>query len=284
MSLMKERNTPERKHGEQATLEDRLSAYYGQEIPERPLPAASWYRLQARLPRQRPHRHWPLHIRRRRIRFIHVPRNSYGSTAPVYVQDAFNRIAHEARLPYTPAMLHCTFKKQVCIPSVRVSYWGKRKIHLLLPASPLRSLEPAELNVLLASGLACHLLFGRKPPFGFVRMLTMWVCLLALIALLLVSWQRPAFIMFPIAVILLAMLLCTVLISHRQGRSLAFRADALSVQWLGRSQVCEGLHALVRRSSRPQRRGLGQVSFAERIQRVCGMQVPVENERLTLVY
>src|ERR1700719_3177772 len=98
MSLMKEWNTPERKHGEQGTLEDRLGAYYGQEIPERPLPATSWYKLHARLPRQRPYRHWPFHIRRRRIRFIHVPRNSYSSTVPVYVQDAFNRIAHEARL------------------------------------------------------------------------------------------------------------------------------------------------------------------------------------------
>jgi hypothetical protein len=280
---MNEWNTPERKH--ETSLDDQLAAYYWQEIPEQPLPPAAWHKLRAKLPRQRPFRYRPLHIRRRCIRFIHVPPISYGGAAPVYIQDAFNRIAHEAQLPYTSAMLHCTFKKQVRIPSVRVSYWGKQKIHLLLPASPTSSLEPSELNVLLASGLACYLcLFERKPPFGLVRMLTVWVCLLALIALILVGWHKFTPAVFPIAVILLAILLCTLVLSHRQGRALAFRVDALSVQWLGRSQMCQGLHTLVRRSHHPQRKGLGQVSFAERIQRVCGMQIPVENERLTLVH
>ena len=280
---MNEWNTPQSKHG--PSLDDQLAAYYGQQIPEQSLPPAAWHKLRARLPRQRPFRYWPLHIRRRVIRFTHVPRRSYSGAAPAYIQDAFNRIAREARLPYTSAMLHCTFKKQIRIPSVRVSYWGKQKIYLLLPASPMGSLEPAELDVLLASGLASHrCLFERRPPFGLVRMLTMWVCLLALIALILVGWHKFAPVMFPIAVILLAILLCTVVLSHRQGRALAFRVDALSVQWLGRSQMCQGLHALVRRSHHPQRKGLGQVSFAERIQRVCGMQIPVENERLTLVH
>lgn len=279
---MNEWNTPQSKHA--TSLDDQLAAYYGQEIPEKSLPPAAWHKLRAKLPRQRPFRYWPLHIRRRRIRFIHVPRISHGSSAPVYIRDAFNRIAHEARLPYTSALLHCTFKKQVRIPSVRVSYWGKQKIHLLLPASPTSSLEPAELNVLLASGLACHVcLFERKPPFGLVRMLTMRVCLLALIALMLVGWHKFTPIILPIAVVILAILLCTAVVSHRRGRALAFRVDALSVQWLGRSQMCQGLHDLVRRSRRPQCKGLGQVSFAERIQRVCGMQIPVENERLTLV-
>ncbi len=281
---MKEWNSPEKNDREQGSLEDRLAAYYGQEFPEQPLPPAAWYELRAKLPRQRLFKYRPLHTRRRRIRFIHLPRISNGGAVPGYIQDAFVRIALEARLPFTPAMVHCTFKKQVRIPSVRVSYWGKRKIHLVLPASPVRSLEPAELNVLLASGMACHLcLFERKPPFGFVRMLTMWVCLLALFALILAGWRHFMLTLLPIAVILLAVLLCTLLISHRQGRSLAFRVDGLMVQWLGRSQACQGLHALVRRSRHPQRKGLGQVSFAERIEHVCGMQVPVENERLTLV-
>jgi hypothetical protein len=216
---------------------------------------------------------------------IHLLRVSYGGTIPTYIQDAFERIAHEARLPYTPDMLHCTFKKQVRIPSVRVSYWGKQKIHLLLPASPARSLESAELNVLLASGLAWHvLLFERKPPFGLVRMLIMWACLLALLTLTPIDWQHFGFILFPIAMILFAILLSTVVLSHRQGRSLAFRVDALMVQWLGRSQVCQGLHTLVRRSRRPQRKGFGQISFAERIERVCGTRVAAQSERLTLVH
>jgi hypothetical protein len=280
---MNEWNTREREHG--TSLDDRLAAYYGPDIPEQPLPPAAWHKLRARLPRQRPFRYWPLHIRRRVIRFTHVAHISRGGTAPAYIQDAFNRIAREARLPYTAAMLHCTFKKQVRVPSVRVSYRGRQKIHLLLPASPTSSLAAAELNVLLASGLASHLcLFERKPPFGLVRMLATWVCLLALIALALVGWHKSAPIMFPIAIVLLAIVFCTVVVSHRQGRALAFRVDALAVQWLGRSQMCEGLHALVRRSQHPLRRGLGQVSFTERIERVCGTQIPVENERLTLVH
>ncbi len=280
---MNEWNTPQSKHG--TSLDDQLAEYYGQEIPEQPLSPAAWHKLRARLPRQRPFWYWPIHMRRRVVRFIHVPRNSYGGAAPIYIQDAFNRIAREAHLPYTAAMLHCTFKKQVRLPSVCVSYRGRHQIHLLLPASPSRSLEPAELNVLLASGLASHVcLFERKPPFGLVRRTIVWVCLLALIALILVGWHKSAPIMFPIAFVLLAILFCTLVLSHRQGRELAFRVDALAVQWLGRSQMCQGLHALVRRSQHPQRKGLGQVSFTERIQRVCGMQIPVENERLTLVH
>ena len=215
---------------------------------------------------------------------MHFPRFSYDGAIPDYIQNAFERIAHEARLPYTPEMLHCTIKKQGRIPSVRVSYWGKRRIHLLLPATPMRSLEPAELNVLLASGLATHLLlFERKPPLRFVRMLIIWACLLALIALALVGRDHFAFILFPIAILFLLILICTLVLSHLQGRSLAFRVDALMVQWLGRGQVCQGLHSLVRRSCHPYRKGFGQISFAERIERVCGTRIAPQSERLTLV-
>ncbi len=285
---MKEWNTSDKKHGEPGSLEDRLSAYYGPELPAQPLPPASWVQLRSRLPYKRSFRRRSLRslrISRRRIRFMHLPRSSSGGTIPVYILDAFERIAHEARLPFTPEMLHCTFKRQVRLPSVRVSYWGKRKIHLLLPVSLSQSLEPAELNVLLASGLACHrLLFERKLPFGLVRMLPVWACLLALIALCVVGWRHFEFIMFPIAVILIAILFYTLVLSHRQGRSLAFRVDALMVQWLGRDQVCRGLHTLVRRSRRPQRKGFGQISFVERIERVCGTRVAAQSERLTLVH
>lgn len=284
---MKEWNTFESGREEQGNLEDRLSAFYGLELPEQPLPPRSWVQLRSRLPRQRSFRRRSFRISgrpRRRIRFMHFPRFSYGGAMPVYVQDAFERIAHEAGLPFTPEMLNCTYKKQVRIPSVRVSYQGKRRIHLLLPATPSRSLEQEELNVLLAAGLAKHLLlFERRPPFGLVRMLIIWACLLALIALVMVGRQHSVFIVFPIAVILLAVLFWTLVLSHLQGRSLAFRVDALMVYWLGRDQVCQGLHALVRRSRRPQRKGFGQVSFDERIERVCGTGVAAQSERLTLV-
>ncbi len=284
---MKERNTFETGGEEQGNLEDRLAAYYGSKLPEQPLPPASWVQLRSSLRRQRSLRHQPSRIsgrRRRRIRFMHFPRFSYGGAIPVYVRDAFEHIAHEARLPYTSEMLHCTFKKQVHMPSVHVSYWGKRRIHLLLPASSSRSLEPEGLNVLLAAGLAKYLLlFERRPPFGLVRMLIIWTCLLALIVLVLFGRQDSVFIVFPIAIILLAMLFCTLVLTHLQGRSLAFRVDALIVQWLGREQVCQGLHALVRYSRHPRRKGFGQVSFIERIERVCGTQVETQRERLTLV-
>jgi hypothetical protein len=58
------------------------------------------------------------------------------------------------------------------------------------------------------------------------------------------------------------------------------------VQWLGRGRACQGLHALASRSQhsrvRSQKRW-GEVSLVERINRVCGIQIPVEHERLTLV-
>jgi len=284
---MNEWNTSETEREERGNLEDRLSAYYGPTLPEQPLPPTSWVQLRSHLRRQHSLRQQSFHMprRRRRVRFKHLPRVSYGGAIPVYIQDAFERIAYDARLPYTPDMLHCTFKKQIHLPSVRVSYWGKRKIHLVLPASPARSLEPVELNVLLASGLASHLLlFERKPPFGLVRMLIIWACLVALLMLIPIGWQYFDAKIFPIAAMLFAILLCMVVLSHLKGRKFAFRVDALMVQWLGRSQVCQGLQALVRRSSRPQRKGFGQVSFAERIERVCGTRVEAQSERLTLVH
>ena len=283
---MKEWNTSDKKHSEPTSLEDRLSAYYGPELPAQPLSSVSWVQMQSRLSHQQSFRRHSLHsfrVFRRRIRFMHHPRFSYDGTNPVYIQEAFEHIAHEARLPFTSEILHCAFKEQVRLPSVRVSYWGKRKIHLLLPSSPFRSLEPVELNVLLASGLATHaLLFERKVPFGLVRIFIMWACLLALIALCAVGWHHFDVTFLPIATMLIAILFCTAALSHRQGRSLAFRVDALMVQWLGRDQVCQGLHALVRRSRHPRRKGFGQISFTERIERVCGTRVAAQSERLTL--
>jgi hypothetical protein len=284
---MKEWNTSESEWEEQGNLEDGLAAYYGPELPEQPLPPTSWMQLRSRLPRQRSLRRqsfrpsrWP----RRRMRFIHLPRFSYGGAMPAYVRDAFEYIAHQAQLPFTSDMLRCSYKTQVRLPVVHVSYWSKRRIRLLLPTPSPRSLEPEELNVLLAAGLAKHLLlFERRPPFGFVRMLVIWACLLALITLALVGRQDSVDVVFPIAMILLVVLLCTLTLSHFQGRSLAFRADALMVQWLGRDEVCQGLHALVRRSRRPRRKGFGQVSFVERIERVCGTRVEAQSEHLTLV-
>ena len=64
---------------------------------------------------------------------------------------------------------------------------------------------------------------------------------------------------------------------------LAFRADAVVVQWLGRERTCRGLHALANRSRSPSRSKWGEPSLAERIKRVCGKQVTIEEDRLMLV-
>jgi len=64
---------------------------------------------------------------------------------------------------------------------------------------------------------------------------------------------------------------------------MAFRADILMVRWLGRSRACQGLQALADRSGTSARKQWSEPALTERIERVCGIQVPIENERLTLV-
>lgn len=70
---------------------------------------------------------------------------------------------------------------------------------------------------------------------------------------------------------------------HVQGRRLAFQADVLVVQWVGRSRACQGLHALANRNRSRRRSRWGEPSLAECIGRVCGTQVTSEVDRLTLV-
>jgi hypothetical protein len=70
---------------------------------------------------------------------------------------------------------------------------------------------------------------------------------------------------------------------HRQARAIAFQADTLVVRWLGRGQVCRGLHSLAERSRRPKQRRWGEPSLSERIERVCGTPVEARDDQLTLV-
>jgi len=96
---------------------------------------------------------------------------------------------------------------------------------------------------------------------------------------LLMFWrQNHLVIVFPIVVIP-----CIPLLLHVQGRRLAFRADSLIVLWLGRERTCRGLHALAARTPWSSRRAWGEPSLVERIHRVCGTRVAVEEDRLTLV-
>ena len=83
---------------------------------------------------------------------------------------------------------------------------------------------------------------------------------------------------FPIAI-----MLYTLGLLHVQGRRSVFRADAQVVKWLGRERTCRGLHALADRSRSPRRGKWGEPSLAERIKRVCGTQVTIEEDRLMLV-
>lgn len=276
MRLMNEWNIPEPRH--EGTLEDlnsQLTSYYGPRLPEQPLPPEAWYILSARLSRQQTPRRAFKYLRPPRIRFR---RYSRYTPVPAYIQEAFERIAYEAHQSFMPFMLRCTYNDRTRIPYTRVSGGKTRAIHLVLPASPLVALESAELNLLLASGLACHLLLcEQKRAFVFARLLVVCACLIALLWLLLFGERHLALMIFPIAILGIMLV-----VAHRKGRKFAFRVDALTVQWLGRSQVCEGLHALLKRSRHPRRKGIGQVSMMERIQRVCGTPVPVESERLTL--
>jgi hypothetical protein len=75
----------------------------------------------------------------------------------------------------------------------------------------------------------------------------------------------------------------TLWLLHRQGRNMAFRADVLIVLWLGRGRACQGLHALAAHKRGSMHKLWSEPTLAERIERVCGVQIAVEQERLTLV-
>src|SRR5207248_6446308 len=162
---MNERDSVEKEERESQSLDDRLKAYYGPALQEQPLPSSSWLRLRSQLGSQRsPRRQFG---RRWRLR-MHGFRGR--RTAPAFIQSAFARITYEARLRYAPSILSCSFQSGVRVPLVRVFLLGRRKIRLILPLEVARSVEPAELDVLLATGLARYLCI-RKPAYAVSRLL-----------------------------------------------------------------------------------------------------------------
>ena len=165
------------------------------------------------------------------------------------------------------------------VPTVRVSPLGRRNIKLILPSNEVRALEPSELDVLLATGLARRFHI-RKPAHILLQLLLMSVELFACIALILSVVHKASIYIFLIAIMLCIAMLGLLQI---QGRRRAFKADVLVVQWLGRSRACQGLHALANRNRSRRRSRWGEPSLAERIDRVCGTQVTSEANRLTLV-
>jgi len=131
-----------------------------------------------------------------------------------------------------------------------------------------------ELDVLVATGLARYQ-YEQEPKHRVLRLLLDFALLLSSVAAILFILQDRLISIIPIAI-----LLCALWLLHLHGRRLAFRADVLIVQWLGREAVCRGLHALADRSRSPRRGKWGEPSLAERIERVCGSRVTIEEDRL----
>ena len=270
---MNEWDSIEKEERERQSLDDRLRAYYGPTLQEQPLPSSSWLRLRSQLgsqrsPRRQFRRRWHLHRFRGR------------RTVPAFIQDAFSRVTYEARLPYSSSILSCSFRSGV--PLVRVFLLGRHKIKLILPSDVTQSVEPSELDVLLATGLARYFCM-RKPMYAASRLLLSSLIPLACVILLLSWLYALPYYMLPIAIVL-GLLLCAAALwlLHKQGRRMAIQADNLMVRWLGRGRACEGLHALANRTGIPSRGHWGELSLEERIARVCGTRVSIEHERLTL--
>ena len=269
---MKEKNFDKNKQQEPFDLEKRLTAYYGPPLQEQPLSSSSWQNLRLRLDSQEDvgrggRFHWPL------------PRKRSRADVPTSIQDALARITYEARIPYIPSMLRCQLALRVQEPTVHGSWLGKRTIRLLLPVNAVTTMGQAELDVLLATGLA-RSICARKPTYILGRLLLAGVVLLAGIMLTLFWTHHLPLVGFSIALMLCASVAGLL---HMQARSIAFHADTLIVLWLGREPVCSGLHALANRSRAPRRRRWGEPSLVERIGRVCGTRMEARENQLTLI-
>lgn len=270
---MKEQNFGKSRQQEPFDLEKRLTAHYGPSLHERPLPPASWENLRMRLGPQED-------ARRRRSLRRPLSRKRSRASVPAFIQDAFDRITYQARVPSTPLMLRCSLKPQMHEAAVRSSWLGRRKVLLLLPLNAAIMMRPAELDVLLATGLA-RSIGSRKPAYILGRLLLAGIVLIAALGLILFWMHHLPFVGFPLAIALCA---GVVWFLHVQARSIAFHADTLIVRWLGRERVCSGLHGLADRSRTPSRRRWGEPSLTERIERVCGTtRVEARENQLTLV-
>ena len=269
---MKEQNFGKSKRQEPVDLEKRLKAYYGPQLREQLLSQTSWQNLRLRLGSQEDAR------RKHRLSW-HLPRKRSQASVPTSIQNTFTRITHEAHISAKPSMLRFSLKPHVREPIVHASWFGRRKIRLILPLNAITTIEQAELDVLLATGFA-RIIGARKPPYTLGRLLLAIMMLLASIVLVL-SWMEHILpIGIPLSIALCALVLW---FSHIQARSIAFHADTLIVLWLGRSHVCSGLHALADHSRSPRHKRWREPSLAERIERTCGTRVETRDNQLTLI-
>jgi hypothetical protein len=269
---MYEWNSKESRQGEKVELDSRLAGYYGPDLQEQPLPQSSWLRLQANLGSQRS-------SARFKLRKIMRRRNTRSQRVPGYIQDAYFHIVHEARVMGRPPVLRCSLKGRTSVPSVHNSFLGKRTMKLVLPLNAASAMESTSLQVLIATGLA-RFSCRRRWDYWLLRLLLAAVVVLTCTTLVLFAVYHYAILALLIAILINVVV--AVLVNF-QRRRMAFRADELMVRWLGRSRVCRGLHILAGRSRTRRHRLWGEPSLDERIERVCGTRVEVEDERLILV-
>jgi hypothetical protein len=269
---MKEQNFGKSKQQEPVDVEKRLKAYYGPQLQEQLLSQTSWQNLHLRLGSREDTG------KSHRFKWRFPPKRS-RAYVPTSIQDAFIRIAYEAHIPSRPSMLRFSLKQHLREPIVRGSWFGRRKVRLILPLNAVAILGQVELEVLLGTGLA-RSFCARKPRYTLGRLLAASAVLLASIVLILTQMHHVLLAGIPLSVALCALV---VLFLHIQARSVAFHADTLIVHWLGRDHVCTGLHSLADHSRTPRRKRWGEPSLAERIEHVCGTRVETRDHQLTLV-
>ena len=265
---MHKQNSERGKQGQEVDIEARMHTYYGAALSEQPLSESAWQTLQAQLGTQDAPQQ-----RGRRYSKLRRPHHA----APIYIQDAFWTIVHQSHFLGRQPNLRYIYRSHE--PGIRVSRWRHVGLQLILPLPPANPLEQAELDVLLASGLARYVLMCR---LAYSALRVSFVSLAGLITLALFVLERYLswLLVIPIVVV------CYVgvwLFLRLQKRSMILASDLLVVQWLGRERACQGLHALANRSRRPSRSSRGEPSLTERIARVCGTRVEARDDRLTLV-
>jgi hypothetical protein len=265
---------PPRKKDERFTqdVEARLSAYYGPALPAHPLSEDAWLRLRAQLGE-------PALARRMRWRLPERLSRPARQPVPLAFQQMYATLLLQANYRRPAPALRIRYLTRPVQPRVSTGLSGRGSIKLVLPRAGWQTLQQAELDMLLAAGLArCS---EAAHPLSLLPRALFTVSLLFVLAVLpFTSVDRRAVWIF------LAALACC-LLSGRvliwQQRLQAFRGDRLAVQWLGRERVCQGLHLLAEHGRPGKRPAWGEPSLAERIARVCGTPTGNKDKRLTLV-
>lgn len=258
-------------------LDTRLRMFYGPSLPAQPLTSQSWDVLsrQLKLQKRTPNRRTWHGVRG--LRRSMMP----GKALPPFVQESLARVMNEARWQQRVPPLSCSIKSHAYEPSLHLATMlllGKPTIYLTLPIDAPISMERVEIDVLLATGLARSLLMNRIA----VRMLRyVYACLLLYSYCFTVySVVHRQLFEFLIAIGISVIVTAT---WQYQKRKQAYKADTITVYWLGRNRMCEGLHILASHKSRHRQWRLSEPSLEKRIERVCGTRVLSRNKDLTLV-